>query len=867
MDVSNSKPSLTLASFVARHQLPLAVPSASTNHLLSSAKNPSFSAMPSLSLPVSGSRMNASMATSLTSSSLAGPLSNPAAATPTVYRQADVTTVSLDTQATPQEMETMQDSKLPPPILERALTCGGSYSEGKLKKKWTQRMLVEEKMEEDRNRLLLLRASEESKKTLNALEGSSLASSMSHTSSDVGTTVETPTARLAFVNSSPSIMPRHVSYPSSKNGNCLENSPTFSESSFLQSNYRLTSQTVHGVVNNGDGTTPPTNKIYSTYSSGCNSSPLNNHCVNSVVNLESSSANTNEALFNRVPLSGSSHGTSASSILSSCLMAKQPLAAVKSSMSTLASPSRSFNASSHPKLMLQLSKGTVSSPALFDNSSLTASTTAPPATFQPLASSITSYQGKTNDLSGSPTSSSGLFTPSPLLPLTSNSLLLPSSSPSPLLVISSSIGQSSDTLKVDLGAGGWRSKSSPTLGEDQVERHVSMKESVSSNLVLPSSAGCSVPRLISSDSKLPQHAPSEEPLGLSKLEERSQKPEKSSSRKSVKGSRKKNRGPIEAVKELHVNQLDNGNVTRGTRKKKEPLPDSGEATNGDKPKVKRGRRKTAKKDLPSLTTDQAASQTNDHLAKVADASLLDKMRILNPIAACGKKIVDHIVEQFVKSDFGDSFSDKQDPFFGGSYSHENGSLFSRSGDGLRTASNLDNIVVRTLAGGDRFKLDEKIAGDVKPSVLQDGKKFEEEKYSWGKVKEEPKVKHESAIFSDLRNHQQNFKTEEGAFKPQLKLFKDAEPWKKGKINHEDKLGWPSKMFAGPEAPSLSLNVKTQDLKEKIFGGNRAWMGEADGRERHLFPACSLVERVVREVCEHFKKKGAQNREDGLKKKR
>ncbi|RUS79963.1 hypothetical protein EGW08_012264 [Elysia chlorotica] len=742
LDRDDAVRSPSTLAFVARHPLP------SSNHLVPSSKSSAYPAVSSLSLPGSGSRVDASPPTSSPS--------NPPA--PQVYSRADVTTVTLDPRAAAQEAKSPQSCKVPAPT-----QAGGPY-EGKLKKKWTQRMLVEEKMEEDRNRLLLQSAGGD------AGEGSPVAGSISHTSSD-----SKSTARLAFVDSNSGSLLRHVSHAPEK-APARYGSPSLCSSSFSQPNFRLSSQRVHEAVASGDGAASP-GTVYGVVS----------------------------------------QGASSSSILSSCLMAKSPA-------SSLLSSPRSFNASSHPKLMLQLSQGTAPSPGLHGDS-----TSVPAATFQPLTLASSS-SSNTSDLTISATSSSGLFAPSPLL--SSNPLLLPSSSSSsPLLVISSSVGRPSDTLKVDLGAGGWRSKSSPTLGED-----VSANKSTTSSLSLPSSADAGMPRLTPLDSKSSLLAPSTESPSLAKLGKTS-KSERGPGRKGPRKNSTKNESSAGGVKESPKHQPEKGNATRGKRKKKEAEPETGENANTDKPKAKRGRRNKTTKDVPTVTAGEATTKASQVFpVKGADSSLLDKMRILNPIAACGKKIVDHIVEQFVKSsDFGDSFSDNKDP-------HRTGSLFATSGEGLRSTANLDNIVVRTLAGADRFKLNEPISREVKPNVSHISGRFEDS-YSWGKGKEEPKVKLEPALFGGHGDHLHNLKTEEGLFKPQPKLFKDGDLWKAGKVNEEKTCRAP-KLFAGSEG----LSMKAQDSKEKIFGGSRAWLAETDGRERHLFPACSLVERVVREVC-------------------
>ena len=758
---------------------------------------------------------------------------------------------SLDSRMLRQPGTEGQDCMTVPPVLETVKVAPslGTYSEGKLKKKWTQRMLVEEKMEEDRNRQLLLRASEESKKILSTLDGSSKASprlgpaSLDHrTEWESRTEISSaaPVAPLTLTDPSLSMTPKYGSHPTSKvfgrNGDNPEDSSSVAESLVLQPSHALapTISKAGAVMNS------------TTFSSPNVNSPINNMTSrNGVLSLGGSTSATPSTI--RAPLAGSTALANGSSILSTCLMAKQPLAAVKSSMSTLGAPTRSFNASSHPKLMLQLSKGTLSSPAALENSLPTSSATSAPA--QSFVSTTNpSHLGQGNTLPVSASSSSTLF------PFTSNSLLMPSSSSSPLLVISSTVGQPSDTLKVDLGAEGWRGRASPTQTDDQVEGRASLKEVFAPSPVTEANTL----RLISPDSKPLAHITSTGPLTQNELE-KSRKPDKVASKKGPKGPRKnslKNGYSSEVAKELplpkEMTMSSEHKVGRGKRKKKEEAdPEAGQtvtAVTADKPKSKRAKRKAAKKEgLPQPACDGTAQQGKDFCANGSDSNLLDKMRILNPIAACGKKIVDHIVEQFVKSsDFGDSYPDTV-----GTASVEGNpqgygpALFTKQAEGSTPASNLDNIVVRTLAGEGRLHLPGNSSRDVKP----DAEKLPERNnlsgaYSWGKVKEEPEVKREPALFTGHSDPPHKLKASEDNFKPHLKFFGDGEPWRKQKVEL-DKTTWPPKLFEGyPVAPL----VKAEESKQRIFGGNRTWMDEADRRERHLFPACSLVERVVREVC-------------------
>ncbi|GFS25176.1 HMG box transcription factor BBX [Elysia marginata] len=846
--------SLASAPFVARHQLPLAVPTQpSSFNLLSSAKHPALSAATSLSLPLAGTSSlstQRSRDSSIISSSLGGPLPNP-----TVYRQADVTTVSLDAQAPRQEVREAQDPKpslVPDPT--KLSTSTGTYSEGKLKKKWTQRMLVEEKMEEDRNRILLLQASEESKKALGILEGNSWAGSkLSHTVPEHSLkTGVAPSARLALNDSPSSMIPRYASYPTGNKAlvnqaDGHESSPAYSKLNFQ------TVQEAAFIKAGGPTSNAATSKMLSIHNNMISNYPPNDTAGKNVLSLGGSSTTLSGDLSARPPFSGSGVGTTGSSILSTCLMAKQPLASVKSSMSTLAPPpsQRSFNASSHPKLMLQLSKGTTPSPALLNSNSSTllSSSVAPSLPFQPSTGTKYHREKVNGQVVPVSSSSSSLFSSSPLLPFSSNSLLLPpSSSASPLLVISSNVGQPSDTLKVDLGAGGWRAKASPTLADDQLERLTTLKDTNTSISSLAPPVGTDLPKIMSLASKPSEYAAPSGPPDNGK--QKAPKPEKPTNKKGPKGPRKasvkKNGGLAEGDKELSVsnkeaNPSNSSNVPRGKRKKKEVVNESGEEPSAEKPKTKRGRRKAPKK--------EEALQTKDVSPNESQANLLDKMRILNPIAACGKKIVDHIVEQFVKSsDFEEDYSDKPDPFLierGLNSQGKGSSMFARSGETLAAGSHLDNIVTRTFIGEDGLG---KFPRDLKRDIHETSKLSVEGKMSWRSVKEEVDVKSEPALLSGPKEPKQNFKTEEGVVRPQHKLFGDGEQL--GKVKLEDgRTGWPPKLFnTGPEVSVVPGTVKAEGPKEKIFGGSRPWIGNADERERNLFPACSLVERVVREVC-------------------
>ncbi|GFO39702.1 hmg box transcription factor bbx [Plakobranchus ocellatus] len=885
--------SVTLASaapqsapFAVRHQFPLALPASESSVALSSPPQQLTLTSPApsnLSLPATALRMPASgtvhtaVETLSSSSSVFMPISKPSMLSSEMNRQTGLTTVV----GFRSESE-LRDCNVPATAPSRS-QGGASYSEGKLKKKWAQRMLVEEKMEEDRNKLLLLQGERDNHNLMGAADGSIAPSKLlplpESPASDRERKATPSTSSTALddrlqLMTSTQLAGQVVSkenYASS-----VSNSSTMQPMQ-MQSPHRLVFPSGASVVSTTISSARASPSFYNYDKESIISKALRSTSSISQINSSScsdkntplslsNSSNIGNSLLSRPALST----TSGSSILSSCLMAKQPLAAVKSSMPSLAPPTRSFNASSHPKLMLQLSQGTTSSSALTENSSLS---TPPPLPSSSLAASAT--QTAFQSLATSPhivsagrlpsssnsNYSANMVLPSPLLPLASQNSFSPSD-PSTLSVVSTSFGLSSDTLKVDLGAGGWRDKTSPTLSDekpDKIEfwkddatfRHSSNSSEVHRQQQMPH------------DAKTCQQLPPPMNPPSSEMQEPSSKVDKPSNRKGAKRSRKNGRA-VASDKEsplLNEETCTGGKVPRGRRKKRNAADaEMGSVSAAGKNSSKRGQRKAAaKKGEPQLKVFESEAMQSKDLsgpAELKTQSILSEMRILNPIAACGKKIVDHIVEQLFKSsELSDSGSDASQ---GGNAMDNklnagtnNPAPFSKPGNHMpKGILPTENFVIQALIGENKQKMqtnlsEESQKKDIKLDINQHcEQRAYSEGFAQGKVKKE--LKTELGLFRGQVDSLWKMR-EDQAMKAQRGTFGDEKDLRVVKSEKESGENWSSSQSPGLGA-GLAKTVKSEDSRQKIFGGNGTWMGEVHSKERQLFPACSLVERVVREVC-------------------